>query len=187
MNNMNNNFLTYAAWFMLCLALIAVGLVGFFAWTISTDQTDRLAHAEKNRKAALEKASAIRTHALVRDTEKQRTELNTLLDVDVVSAAYMIEAVGKSAGVAIKLGDAVPENIPSSSGSMPLKAVGFVVEADGKFSALMRAMRLLETLPLPSTLTSFDIEHVPASAGSRSDQWHMNVSVHILTTSDISS
>lgn len=179
---------TYTQWFLLGLALIAWAAVGLFAWTITSDEADRLMHTENANTASTKRASAVRTHALALDTEKQGAELGNLLNVDVVSAAYTIEAVGKSAGVSVQLGDAVPENVPTTSDTVPIKAVGFTVEAQGKFSALMRAAKLFETLPLPSTLVRLDLEHTPSSQGSKpTDQWHLNAYIRVLTTSDISS
>lgn len=167
-------------------ALIAWGLVGYFAWTINVDESKRLADAREAQMATIANAHAVRTHALALDTAKEREQLKTLLGVDVVSAAYMIEGVGRASGVAVKLGDALPEGAQASEGFAP-KTVGFVVRADGKFSALMRAARLFETLPIPSSVTRVDIERAPRSSGDKSNLWHMNVYIRILTTSDISS
>lgn len=174
------------AFAVLALALSAWGLVGFFAWTITADESERVENAENAERRAIASASSVRTHALVQETAKEGTQLQDLLNVDVVSAAYMIEAVGKTAGVTVKLGDALPEN-GRASGEVAVKAVGFVVQANGKFPALMHAARLFETLPIPSSVTRLDIEHTPRSSPSAPSLWHMNVHIRVLTTSDISS
>ncbi|OGG63895.1 hypothetical protein A3C18_01990 [Candidatus Kaiserbacteria bacterium RIFCSPHIGHO2_02_FULL_54_11b] len=171
---------------MLVVALCAWGLVGFFAWNIGVDESQRLVGAQDAQRATIAGASSARTHALALETAEEGTALKGLLNVDIVSTSNMIEAVGKAAGVSVKLGDALPENLPVSDG-IPLKAIGFVVAVDGRFPALMRAARLFETLPIPSTVTRLDIEHAPRGAGKTSDIWHMNVYIRVLTTSDISS
>ncbi len=168
------------------LALIAWGLVGYFAWTINVDEGKRLADAREAQMMTIANAHAVRTHALALDTAEESAQLKALLNVDIVSAAYMIEGVGRASGITVKLGDALPEGTSVSDGSAP-KAVGFIVTADGRFTALLRAVRLLETLPVPSNVTRIDFEHARGSSGAASNLWHMNVYVRILTTSDISS
>ena len=177
---------TITACISVSIALITWCVVGFFAWTINTDQIQRLETLSDAQRATIIGASSIRTHALALDTAPQRAELKKLLDVDVVEAANTIESVGKAAGVSLKLGDALPETRPVSEG-VTLKAVGFVVEADGKFSALMRAATLLENLSLPSSITRLNIERAPKTSDSAPGLWHMSVYIRVLTTSDISS
>lgn len=176
---------TSTAALLLILAIIGWGLVGYFAWTINADESKRIADARDAQMATIAKAHAVRTHALAIDTAGESAKLKDLLNVDVVSASYAIEGVGKIAGVTVKLGDAQPEN--ASAASIPgLKAVGFVVSAEGKFPALIRAVQLFETLPLPSTVARIDIEHAPKASGDTTSPWHMNIYIRVLTTSDIS-
>ncbi len=177
---------TSTAILLVTLACIGWGLVGYFAWTISVDESQRVADAREAQMETITNAHAMRTHALALDTVKEGAKLKALLNVDVVSASYMIEEVGKISGVTVKLSDAQPESVSASDG-FALKAVGFVVTVDGKFSALMRAARLFETLPIPSRVTRLDIEHAPKAAGDTSSLWHMSVYIRVLTTSDISS
>ncbi len=175
---------TFTSFFILTIAFIAWGLVGLFAWTINVDEGERLAHAGNEQRAVVTNAASIRMRALAQETAKDGAILKELLNADIVSAVYMIEGVGKTAGVAVKLGDAIPENTPAPDGEN-LKAVGFIVAADGKFPALMHAARLFETLPIPSRVTRLDIERTPQPSGKASGLWHMNVYIRILTTSDI--
>ena len=174
------------AWSLLALTLGAWCFVVFFAWTIYVDESERLAEAQNAKIISLERASATRTHALAVDTAQQSEALGKILAVDVVSIANMLEAAGKAAKVGVKLGNAVPENF-SASDPLPVQAVGFVVEAKGTFSALMHAARLFEKLPLPSTVTRLDFEHVPTQGGKGAGEWHMNAHIRVLTTSDIAS
>ncbi|OGG50947.1 hypothetical protein A2763_02845 [Candidatus Kaiserbacteria bacterium RIFCSPHIGHO2_01_FULL_54_36] len=174
---------TYLAWSLLALALVAWAAVGLFGWIIYADEEARIEQATNAQNESLERATTVRTHAIALDTAVQSTQLNSFLDVDVGAVASMIEEVGKAAGIAVKLGNAVPENVPMTSETLPIEAIGFTVEADGTFAALMHLAQLYEKLPLPSTVTRIDLEHAPGSG----TQWHMNASIRVLTTSDVSS
>ncbi len=181
---MRMRYRTSTAILALCLALLAWGIVGFFAWTIQTDENKRAADARDAQLTAVKNAQGIRTHALVADAAPDSANLKDLLNVDVVSASYMIEGVGRAAGVKMRLSDAQPEGEVGTD-ILPLHAVGFVVTADGKFSDLLRAVRMFESLPVPSSITRLDIERVPKSAGTPVGTWHLNVSIRILTTAQI--
>lgn len=166
------------------LALMAWGAVGYFAWTIDADENQRAQSARDAQMTTIQNAQAIRTHALALDAALDGEKLKGLLDVDVVSASYLIEEVGRATGVKVRLSAAQPEgNV--ESGILPLKAVGIVVTADGRFSDLLRVVRLIETLPVPSSVTRLDIERAPKSSGNTSGVWHLNVYVRILTTTQI--
>lgn len=175
---------TSTAILVLTLALVAWGGVGYFAWTIRADEEKRVTDARDAQLTAVQNAQTIRTRALVLDAAPDAAKLRALLDVDVVSASYMMEEVGRAAGVRIQLSDAQPEG-EAGSDILPVKAVGFVVTADGKFPELLRAARLLETLPIPSSVTRLGIERAPKSAGNTSGLWHLNMYIRVLTTSEI--
>ena len=168
------------------LALAAWGLVGYFAWTITRDEDKRVMDGREAQLVAIQNAQAIRTHALALDTATDGAKLKNLLDLDVVSVSNMIEEAGRSAGVKVKLGNAQPERGATSDG-LTIRAVGFIITADGKFSELLRAARLFEALPIPSSVTRLDIERAPASFGGAPSAWHLNAYIRVLTTSDISS
>ncbi len=179
---------TFIAWSTLLLAIASWVLVGLFAWTINTDEANRALNADNAEISFVAGASALRTHALALETAGGSAQLAQFLDVDVVSAAYTIEAAGKAAGVNVKLGNAVPENAPVSSESPAVHAVGFSVEAEDAFSSVLHAARLFGTLPIPSSVTRLNLEYVPRSAGEKgAGRWHMNTYIRVLTTSDISS
>ena len=168
--------------------VLAWAAVVYFAWTIRSDEIARAASIQNIQESSVKGASAVRMHALAEETTKERAQLEELLKGDVVSIANMIEAVGKTVGVEMKLGAAQQESAPTSDANVRINAVGFVVEAQGKFSALMRAAQMFETLPIPSSIIRLDIERTPNSArGSAAASWHMNAYIRVLTTADISS
>lgn len=172
--------------FAVILALAAWALVGYFAWTIAEDEGRRVADGREAQLVIIRDAQAVRTHALALDAAQDGAKLKSLLDLDVVSVSNMIEEVGRTAGVKVKLGDAQSERGAASDG-LAIRAVGFIVTAEGRFQELLHVLRLFETLPIPSSVTRLDIERGPKSSGGAPSLWHMNVYIRVLTTSDISS
>lgn len=181
---MRMRYRTPSAILALGLALLAWSIVGYFAWTIRADENTRAADARDAQLTAVKNAQAIRTHALVADAVPDGAKLKELLNVDVISTSYMIEGVGRAAGVKMRLSDAQPEGEVGTD-ILPQRAVGFVVTADGKFSELLHAVRLLETLPVPSSVTRLDIERAPKSPDTPSGLWHLNVHIRVVTTAQI--
>ena len=174
------NRLSLIAWSTLALALLAWTGVGFFAWTISGAKSERLARLVVTHQSSNDAANAVRIHGLAEDTAQARAALGTLLTTDVVSVANAIESAGKGIGVDTKVSSVLPEGAPTQSpGGPPVQAVGFVVSADGKFSALMHTVALFETLPVPSQITRLDISKTP---GEASDAWHLDLYIKVLTT-----
>lgn len=181
---------TYLVWILFPAAVLAWAAVGLFAWIIATDEVDRALYVQVMQETESKEAIATRLHAIVQDTAEQRAQLDSILRMDVVSIVDMIEEVGKAAGVRITVSNAIPENVPPSqaAGGAGIIATGFVVEAQGRFSTLMRVVQLFETLPIPSTLGRLDMERTakPGNLGT-SDTWRMNAYIRVLTTADISS
>jgi len=179
---------TYIAWILLAAALVAWVGVGFFAWTIAGEESDRVARIDLAETSSMKLNSAIRMRALALDTKAERAQLERFLDVDVVSVANQIEAAGKAAGVTLKLGTVASGRGQVVSGGAAIKTVEFSVDAEGKFSALMRAAEFFEALPVVSSLVRLDIERVPSSGGAPgANSWRMNARIRVFTTSDISS
>ncbi len=182
---MNEPAIRYLSWVALALALLSWTGVGWFVFTIMQDKNDRTARLQNTQEFSTRHDVAVRAHALAVDTASERARLDEILNVDIISAIDMIEAAGKAAKVNMQLSNAQPESAPSSGGGK-VQAVGFVVSGQGNFASLMRILRLFETLPLPSTLSRFDLEHVPGS-GSDTGSWRLNAYIRILTTAGVSS
>ncbi len=173
----------------LLAAIASIAAFSFFSWELQREHDVYAAARLSAMEASARQASAARTHAIVATTQMQRTELNSFLGADVVSAATLISNVGKTTGVTVQLSNALPLGTvsPQTATSPAIHAVGFVVEAKGSFAALMRTEKLLETLPLPSRVMQLDIQTTPSPDGTTSGQWHMSVSLQVLTTAAISS
>ena len=169
--------LSLISWIVFALALCAWVGVGFFALRIQTAESDYASALANAQQSSTAQYSSVRMHAMAQDTTPERTALEQLLASDVVSVVTLLEGVGKTAGTTLKLSGALPETPPAGlpQGS-PIQAVGFAVEADGKFAALMRVVQLLENLPVPSSVVRLDVQH--ASGGG--DVWHLSVYIKVL-------
>ena len=179
---------TYIAWLLLGVAVLAWTATGWFSWTISSVEAQRANDIEEAQRSSAQQNTVVRIHALVQDTTAQRAELDQLLTTDVVSAANTLKGIGSAAGVKVTLSGAVPETSsdPTSANSN-IQVVGFSLQADGTFAALMRVEQLLETLPLASSVDRVDLQRTPSQAGAQSGTWHMEAFVRVLTTAPISS
>jgi hypothetical protein len=178
---------TYLAWTLLTLAIIAWIAVAYFAQAITAQEDARAAALEAQQQSSDAQSSSVRLHALAQDTEPDRTTLEGDLAVGIAPIANTLKNAGTSAGVDLTLSGALPEPASSSGGSDSVGAVGFVVEGTGTFSALMRTVQLLETLPLPSSVQQLDIQQIPDPSGKPGETWHLNANILVLTTSSISS
>lgn len=172
------------------MAFLAWAVVGLFAWTIQSDEVDRALYVQTTQESESKEASAIRLHSIAQDTREERATLEGIFRTDVVSIVNLIETTGKAAGVKVTVSSVIPESAPptQAAASAGIVATGFIIEAQGKFSALMHVLQLFETFPLPSTIGRLDIEYVPnARESGLSGIWRMNAYIRVLTTPDASS
>jgi hypothetical protein len=162
--------------------------VVFFVQSIASSEAARVVDTQNAQQSSTQQSTLVRMHAMAQDTAQDRARLDQLLTVDVGAAATMLQNVGKTTDVTVKLSGALPELPPPGTPSGPqIQAVGFAVQADGTFAALMRTEQLFETLPLASSIERFDIQRAPGTGGPGTDVWHMSAYIRVLTTSDISS
>lgn len=177
----------FLAWSLLPITLFAWCGVVYFGWSILHAESEYIATLEAIQQSSVAQSSAVRMHAIIEETAPQRERLDKLLAVDVVSAAALLQSVGKKTGVTVKLSGALPESTASASAKGPkIQAIGFALQADGSFAALMRTAKLLEALPIPSSVERLDLQ-TSTAAGQPSGSWHMSVYVRVLTTTNISS
>jgi hypothetical protein len=163
------------AWCTLALGLGAWGGTLYLADRIAFESEARTFAATNQEQASQKQMSAIRTRALAEETKDERAELERLLGSDVVALANTIESAGKSAGVAVRISDALPE----SAGNI-MQAVGFVIEAQAGFASLMRVVAVLESLPLPVSIEQLELEHT-AGSGGNAGSWRLSARLRILS------
>lgn len=167
-------------------AIVLLSAAAAFALSIRGQWGERLLQANEREEQAQSESSAARASALARDTKDIRESLDALANVDVLSAADSIESVGRAVGVTLKIDAALAGNGSNKSAASGLRAVNFVVEAEGPFPALMHAARLLESLPLLSSVKTLEFEQVQDSgsgaARSKANLWRMNAVLEVLTS-----
>jgi len=186
---MRRNIALFAWATVAAAAALWIAVFMYAAW-ISAQRDAGASQAADAQSISEREMANIRLHALARDTENLRTQLEGISRVDVIGIADTIDSIGKIAGVTLKIGAATPESNAQrrDTESTPLHAVGFVVEADGTFPSLMHTTALLETLPSLSSVQSLEFEHVPVSGGSASAKaalWHLTAHIRVLTAVNI--
>jgi len=142
------------AWPLLIVALLSWG--GY--WYATTMLSDaRAAYASKLEESEQQKTreqSLTRVQSVIRDTEAERAAIERLISVSVVQAVDIVEAAGEAAGgKSVEIVSASPATAPKE-----LSGLSIVVTMEGTFPALMRAVSLFESLPIPSVVETVDIE-----------------------------
>lgn len=173
---------TYLAWFALLLAILLWGAVLYTAMAIRTEAIASADSAARSETQVDKAAYTQRIAALATDTAQERAALDTLVQSDIVSIIDIIEAAGKTARVQATVSDALPEGgAQEMPGGSQLQVVSFIVQAQGSFSSLMRAISLFEHLPLPSSVGQVELQYL-STTDSRAQPWRMTVRIRVLTT-----
>lgn len=163
------------------LAIIAWGGVGYLVWNTMKGIADKSDLSNVSKSSFAQRTIDAHIHALAVSTATDRTQLNELFNTDIVSIVNIIETAGSSVGAPTQITDA--SQAKSANGS-PVRATVFSTQSTGSFASLMRAAKLLETLPIPSSVEQIDLIRTGEGA---TPQWHMNARIRVLTTSNISS
>lgn len=147
-----------AAWGALLVALALWGVFGFLVYDVYGERAELVLAQTTSREESLRGESAARLRATIQDTEGERAALESVVKVPILAAVETIESVGRKAGATeVSIGNASPVDAGMPEGVM---AVSMVVNARGSFGALIRTLSVFETLPMPSTLEQFELEHV---------------------------
>jgi hypothetical protein len=146
------------AWLSFVLALTLWALFGYLVWELYGERAEYVAASTAAQEAELRGQSASRLRASVHDTEVERAALESLLETGILRAVEILETTARQAGATdVSIGEATPMPVGNSTA---LTSVSIVVNMQGSFSALMRAVSLYETLTVPSTLEQFEMEEV---------------------------
>lgn len=158
------------AWFVLLLSLASWGGYVYLLQTLSADRAAYATALEEKKQEELRQQSTTRIQAAVRDTEVERAALDALIKVPIVDAVDIIEAAGRAAGArSVSIGGATP----AGSTAKELSPVSVIVNVEGTFPALMRALSLFERLPIPSVVEQFDVR-------STENGWALSARVKLL-------
>lgn len=172
----------YASAAIALLALFVWGGVGYFAWTISIEaEAHRSTIAGMEQKTA-ENAFSLRLHALARETKNERSRLEEISRTDLAGILDGIERLSKDSGIPMEITQAPSISRMESS---TMRVLSLSVEALGTFAQVARAVALLETIPIPSTVDELRFERTAGAEGAARSSWRMIASVRFLTTADI--
>ncbi len=161
---------------MIIIALAAWAGYGGFFWLLGEERAAYTVALEDSEREALRGESAARTHAAVAGTERERAALENLLNITILQAVEAIEQAGDAAGASnMTIGAATPTEAPKN-----LTAVSIVANATGSFATLMRAVQLLETLPIPAALEQFEL--IQSEGGK--NVWNLTAHVRILMSAN---
>lgn len=178
---------TYIAWLFLFFSLLAWVAVVYAAFSIRGEAASSASTAESADQQLDRLAYTQRLSSLVATTADERALLDSFAQLDVVSIVKTMEAAGKSMHVNVQVNDAQPEiGAQALPGGGNLQPVGFVVEARGTFSSLMRVTALFEHLPLVSSVEQVELEYLGTS-GAGVLPWHLTLRVRVYTTAPVSS
>jgi len=184
---MHKKHSAYFSWSVLSAAVLVWLSVGIFAWTIHAEKQARTSNDFDTAYVSAAEDASLRLRALARDTREERALLDGITGADITRIVDTIEIVGRDAKVALEIGQAL--SAPSGDTPRPANTVSFFVSAEGTFPAVMRAARLLGSLPIPSFIEEMQFERVMATgpSGRATPTWRLGVRVRFLTTADISS
>lgn len=147
--------------FLLTAALWAI--FGYLVWTLPSERAAYATALSVASDNELRGESSSRLRAIVNDSKVERASLEGLLDLTILRAVEILETTGKQAGATkVSIGEATPVP-PAANAPQGLSTVSIVVNLEGSFVALMRAISLYETLAIPSTLEQFEMEKIDSS------------------------
>lgn len=182
---MNNTF-AILSWTLLALSIGACVGVFMFAQHITYESEARVFSVQNIEQVSAKQMSALRLRTLAAETATERAEFERLLNVDVIGLATTIESAGAKAGVTVRISDALPERIanPDNVQGADLQSVGFIIEANGSFTALMRVVAAFERLALPSSIEQVELERL---TGTSEGTWRLSARLRTFTTAAIRS
>jgi hypothetical protein len=178
---------SYKAYGILIAAIIVWLSVGFFAYTIHTEQAHYIAQVQDEINRSDQMSADALLHVVASSSIKRSQQLDALIAPDVQTIINTIRSVGTTSGATIKISAAMPGNAPTNQ--KDIHAVAFVIESTGSFAELMRTLALFEALPLPSSIDTVDLSYIPQDGTTTSHGarlWHMNIKMQVLTTAVVS-
>lgn len=170
------------SWILLTAAVGALFCAVYAALAIQDAAAAYAAEAKTEAQQLDRKAYAARVGAIALDTKDERAELESFMQLDIVSAAEEFERVGARAGAAVSVTDASPQADGTElPGGGTLHWITFAIAAEGSYASIMRALELYEQLPLALEITQLEL----TKAGDAS-AWRMTLRIRVLAiTTDV--
>lgn len=157
------------AWALLVLAFVAWGGFAYLTQLLGAERVEYADLAAVSAQDGERQETASRLRSVVQSTEVERAALEGVVGIPLVDAAETIEASVRSAGVReIQISGASAQQ----GASKDISSVSVGVSGVGSFTSLVRAVLLLEQLPLPSMLEQFEI-------AKNENEWRLNARVRL--------
>lgn len=144
---------------MVAVAIGACAGVIYFDLDITQMQHDYLENEAGIARRTAQEDSAAHLHTLLTQTQGQRQALDDLVNTDIVSIVNTIDTAGKAAGLTMQIVSTSPESTPPKSQKPIASAIAFNIQTSGTFDQVMKAIELLATLPIPSQIEQYDLDH----------------------------
>lgn len=162
------------SWLAGIMLFVAIAAWTGYAGLIYMLSQERIAYTEtvarvEEEEFRGERAARVRTS--VQSTVAGRAALEELVNITLLQAIEVIEQAGAAAGMQdASIGAATPASAPEG-----MTAYTFVVDGTGSFGSVMRAVMLLETLPIPAALEEFHL-----GRDERESSWRLSAKVRVL-------
>lgn len=170
--------MTFMAWGSVLIALALWSGFGVMVWQLGVVRA-KVAEREANLVARDEKdRTSAQLQTLMRDTRDERMALSNLASIDALAAAATIEAAGKKAGAIVSIASAVTDEAQKVASS-DLRTVTFVANTVSEFPRLIHVAELLEALPFPSRIDSYEFSSLDPEKGQK-DPWRMSVRIRAI-------
>lgn len=151
---MRTRLMSVAVWGLLLLSCAAWGGFAYLVLFLEDKRTEYAERAATSVQESERQESSARLRSLVQGTEVERAALESIVGVRIVDAAETIEEAARAAGThEIEISEASVQ----AANPQGISIVSVGVNAKGSFAAAMRAILLLESLPLPATVEQFEI------------------------------
>ncbi|HUO56262.1 MAG TPA: hypothetical protein VMU27_02420 [Candidatus Paceibacterota bacterium] len=175
---MHNKTILFS-WIATAIAALAVLGVVFFAFSILSTESQYATAQQQLSSASSAYAQAFNLHSELISSESDRTQLLSLLRIDPTTIAATINQVGSAAGVTLQIQSATAEATVTNN---PTQAYDFSLTGHGTFAQMLYAEELLEALPIPSVIPSFQIIRDQPNPTSSDTQWQFNAMIKVVTT-----
>jgi len=153
------------------VAILAWTGFGFFVQSIASDRAEYADTLSRTEQDSVRGDSAARVRSTVESSIDERAALERIFSISVLDVVEIVEQSVAAAGAR----DVVIEDASSASSVGDLSAVSIAVNAHGSFATVARAASLLETLPIPASLESFEMEQLKGG-----NDWRLTARLRIL-------
>jgi len=184
---MHNKSLVINSSVALIFAILAWCAAGYFFYVVMQMQAERAAYAADAATVNLEEGQAAQLHAVARQTVADRATLDATANVDLLSAVNLIESVSAS-GTPVHVISAQTVRAALKNSPQQINVVDLIAQAQGNFASVVRVMRMLETLPLTTTVQEVDLTRPSVDLDSKykPETWTLNVHLRFYTTATLS-